>query len=75
MPGERRRILSLGEVKWGKLMGPGHVAHLRRARDLLDAKGHDVRDTLLACYSGVGFDAALAGERDVRTVGLQELYG
>ncbi|MEO3887534.1 hypothetical protein [Nonomuraea sp. B5E05] len=75
MPGERKRVLSLGEVKWGRTMGPGHVARLRRARDLLDAKGYDVRDTLLTCYSGVGFDAALAGESGVRRVGLEELYG
>ncbi|WP_379519750.1 AAA family ATPase [Nonomuraea insulae] len=75
MPGEQRRILSLGEVKLGKTMGPGHVARLRRARDLLDAKGYDVRDTMLACYGGAGFDGALSGERDVRAIGLDELYG
>ncbi|MBF8186479.1 hypothetical protein ITP53_12155 [Nonomuraea sp. K274] len=75
MPGERKRVLSLGEVKWGKTMRPGHVARLRRARDLLDAKGYDVRDTVLACYSGAGFDGALAGESDVRRVGVDELYG
>ncbi|MGW0807018.1 AAA family ATPase [Nonomuraea sp. NPDC002799] len=75
MPGERRRILSLGEAKWGKTMGPGHVARLRRAKDLLGAKGYDVEDAVLACYSGVGFDSALGGEGDVREVGLGELYG
>ncbi|NJP90214.1 ATP-binding protein [Nonomuraea sp. FMUSA5-5] len=75
MPGERRRILSLGEAKWGKTMGSGHVARLRRARDVLDAKGYDVSDTVLTCYSGAGFDASLARERDVRAVGLGELYG
>ncbi|MEO3870477.1 hypothetical protein ABGB18_16810 [Nonomuraea sp. B12E4] len=75
MPGERKRVLSLGEVKWGKTLGSGHVDRLRRAKDLLDAKGYDVRDTVLVCYSGVGFDSALAGERGVRTVGLGELYG
>jgi AAA+ ATPase superfamily predicted ATPase len=75
MRGERKRVLSLGEVKWGKTMGARHVARLRRARDLLDAKGYDVRDAKLACYSGVGFEAALAEERDVVTVGLGELYG
>ncbi|SDK12728.1 AAA family ATPase [Nonomuraea jiangxiensis] len=75
MPGERKRVLSLGEVEWGRTMGPGHVDRLRRAKDLLDAKGYDVRDTVLVCYSGVGFDGALAGERGVRTVGLGELYG
>ncbi|MER6947026.1 ATP-binding protein [Nonomuraea sp. NPDC000554] len=75
LPGEPRRIVSLGEVKWGRTMGAVHVSRLRRARELLAAKGYDVRDTVLACYSGVGFDAALRSERDVRCVGLGELYG
>ncbi|GGP00678.1 ATP-binding protein [Nonomuraea glycinis] len=75
MPGEPRRVLSLGEVKWGKAMGPGHSARLRRARELLAAKKYDVRDTVLACYSGVGFDGELGSEGDVRAVGLGELYG
>jgi uncharacterized protein len=75
MAGESRRVLSLGEVKWGKTMGPGHSARLRRARELLGAKGYDVRDTVLACYSGVGFDAEMLAEDDVRGVGLEELYG
>ncbi|MFI6176015.1 ATP-binding protein [Nonomuraea sp. NPDC051191] len=75
MRGERKRVLSLGEVKWGKVMGPRHVARLRRARDLLDAKGFDVRDAKLVCYSGAGFDPALAQESDVLAIGLKELYG
>ncbi|WP_240506480.1 ATP-binding protein [Thermoactinospora rubra] len=73
-PGRPPRVLSLGEAKWGKTMGPGHSARLRRARDLLAAKGYDVRDTVLACYSGAGFDAELLAEPDVRAVGLGELY-
>ncbi|WP_288047904.1 hypothetical protein [Nocardia sp.] len=74
-PGEARRVLSLGEVKWGRTMGPAHSRRLRRAKDLLAAKGYDVRDTQLACYSGAGFDGALRSETDVRAVGLDELYG
>lgn len=74
-PGEPKRVLSLGEVKWGKTMGPGHVARLARARELLAAKGYDVRDTVLACYSGEGFDAALRDESDVQAIGLEQLYG
>ncbi|WP_327106409.1 hypothetical protein [Nonomuraea glycinis] len=62
-------------MKWSKAMGPGHSARLRRARELLAAKKYDVRDTVLACYSGVGFDGALDSEEDVRAVGLGELYG
>ncbi|UBU11970.1 AAA family ATPase [Nonomuraea gerenzanensis] len=36
---------------------------------------HDVSDTVLTCYSGVGFDGSLAREGDVRAVGLAQLYG
>jgi AAA+ ATPase superfamily predicted ATPase len=76
VPGEQRRLLSLGEVKWGEVMGARHVERLRRARDLLAGRGYDTRDTVLTCYSGAGFESDLAegGER-VRTVGLDDLYG
>ncbi|RJO79187.1 ATP-binding protein [Nocardia panacis] len=57
--GQPRRILSLGEVKWDRVMTPGHVDRLRRARDLLSAKGFDTSRTILACYSGAGFDENL----------------
>lgn len=46
---------------------------LRRARDLLAVKGHDTRDTVLACYGGAGFQQDMPG--DVRLIGLPELYG
>lgn len=59
-PKEPRRVLSLGEVKWGEVMGLGHLDRLRRARDLLSVKGHDAADAVLACYSGAGFTADLA---------------
>jgi uncharacterized protein len=51
----RRRILSLGEAKWGRAMNVGDLRRLERARDLLAVKGFDTRHTRLACYSGVGF--------------------
>lgn len=76
IPGEPRRVLSLGEAKWGKVMGARHVDRLRRARDILAAKGYDTRDTVLACYSGAGFEPDLEnrpGER-VMTIGLDTLY-
>jgi uncharacterized protein len=55
-PGERRRILSLGEATWGEIMGLPHLERLRRARDLLAVKGFDTRDTALALYSAAGFN-------------------
>lgn len=75
VPGEPRRVLTLGEAKWGKRLGARHVDRLRRTRDLLAARGFDVRDTVLACYSGVGFEAGIEEMADVRTVAVTQLYG
>ena len=77
VPGEPRRVLSLGEAKWGEVIGERHVERLRRARDLLTNKGYDTRDVLLTCYGGAGFAPGLggaAGDR-VQTIGLEDLLG
>ncbi|MEV0404476.1 ATP-binding protein [Actinoallomurus sp. NPDC050550] len=74
---DERRILSLGEAKWGVVMGMRHLDRLRRARDLLSVKGYDTSETWLACYSGAGFDDELraAAQRDrVLLVDLDRLY-
>jgi hypothetical protein len=77
-PGRRRRVLSLGEVKWDKVMTPGHVDRLRRARDLLSVKGFDTTQTTLACYSGAGFDRNLIElgrvDRHILLVDLATVY-
>jgi AAA+ ATPase superfamily predicted ATPase len=74
-PGEPRRILSLGEAKWGDVLGARHVDRLRRARDLLADRGYDTRDTVLTCYGAAGFDPDLNVLGDhVLTVGLDDLY-
>jgi uncharacterized protein len=75
-PGRPRRILSLGEAKWDRVMDLRHVDRLRRARDLLAVKGFDTRDTVLSCYSGAGFSGELqtAEGHDIRLVGLDQLY-
>ncbi len=76
-PGERRRILSLGEVKWGDMMDRRHVERLAAARDLL-AADYDVSDCVLACYSAAGFDEHLRADAvsDPRLilVGLADIY-
>jgi hypothetical protein len=74
--GQPRKILSLGEAKWDRVMDRRHVDRLRRARDLLTAKGFDTRDTVLACYSGAGFHPDLAADTagDIRLIGLEQLY-
>ena len=74
-PGRPRRLLSLGEVKWGQIMTPQHAARLARARDLL-AASFDVSSCTLACYSGAGFSADLrsaAGPRLI-LVSSDDLY-
>jgi hypothetical protein len=81
-PGEPRRVLSLGEAQWGEVMGSRHVERLRRARDLLAGRGFDTRETVLACYSGTGFDPQLhaltSGDRKpadrVLTVTVNDLH-
>ncbi len=70
-PGHRRRVLSLGEAKWGEVMGRRHVARLERARELL-SKDYDTSGTVLACYSGAGFEPDL--DPAVLTIGLEDLY-
>jgi uncharacterized protein len=78
-PGRPRRVLSLGEAKWDKVMNAGHLERLRRARDLLAVKGYDTSATRLTCYSGAGFDGGLRDvartDTRVQLIGLDALYG
>jgi uncharacterized protein len=76
--GAARRVLSIGEVKWGEPLGMRHLERLRRARDLLVAKGHAAQDAVLTCYGGGGFDAELraaASAGDVVLMDPAALYG
>ncbi|MBO0804397.1 MAG: ATP-binding protein [Nocardiopsaceae bacterium] len=54
-PGQPRRILSLGEAKWGETMDMSHLARLQHSAALLGTRKYDTRDTILACYSAAGF--------------------
>jgi uncharacterized protein len=77
--GEPRRILSLGECKWGEIMGPRHLARLARALDLLAVKKYDTRSTTLACYSAAGFaqelhDMARRDPRGILLIGPEDIY-
>jgi AAA+ ATPase superfamily predicted ATPase len=76
-PGAPQQVISLGEAKWGKVMGMRHVERLRRARALLTVKGYDTTGTTLACYSGAGFEPELeaaASRGDVLLIDLARLY-
>ncbi|WP_283138196.1 AAA family ATPase [Rhizohabitans arisaemae] len=72
-------LLAIGEVKWGDIMGEGHLQRLRHIRDLI-ARGdrYDTSQTRLVCYSGSGFTEELSQARrrgEVDLVGLDDLYG
>lgn len=77
-PGAARRILALGEAKWGATLGVRHLDRLSRARDLLSSRGYDTRETRLACFGGAGFDQELAAvaraDPDVLLVPVDRLY-
>ena len=72
-PGLPRRVLSPGEAKWDKTTTVPHLDRLRRARDLLSAKGYDMTSTRLTCYSGAPFDSAL--REAARTDSMVPLIG
>jgi hypothetical protein len=77
-PGEPRRVLSLGEAKWGRVMGLRHLQRLIRARELLTQQGIDASGATMVCYSGAGFDdelrAAATEKPDVLLVDPARLY-
>lgn len=74
-PGRPRRLLSLGEVKWGAVMDSGHVGRLARARDLLSST-YDTDGCVLGCYSGNGFSEDLRSAKDQRValITLSDIY-
>jgi len=77
VPGQPRRVLSLGEAKWGETIGTRHIERLRRARDLLANRGYDTRGTVLAGYSAAGFEPGVSdspGPDRVLAVDLDMLY-
>jgi AAA+ ATPase superfamily predicted ATPase len=73
-----RQVLSLGEAKWGEVIGHHHLDRLVRARELLTLKGYDTEGTVLTCYGGSGFTeelAAAAAKNDqILLVDLDRLY-
>lgn len=73
-----RKVLSLGEVKWGEVIGPRHLQRLHTARDLVRRKGLDTSDTTLACFSAAGFTDELqtvSEKENVQLISLEQIYG
>ena len=73
--GRPRRVLSLGEAKWGEVMTSRHVQRLARARDLL-SPAFDTTSCVLACYGAAGFSDDLRAAADPRLamVSLADIY-
>ena len=56
-------LLSIGEVKWGDVMGIRHLERLRHVADLIHRGGrYDTSHLRLACYSAAGFTLDLTAE-------------
>lgn len=75
----RRRVLSIGEVKWGREMGVRDLRRLQDIRDRLGARRDvDAGGARLACYGAGGFTdelRAIADRGHVLLVGPEDLYG
>lgn len=76
----RQPLLAIGEVKWGDIMGMGHLERLARIRALLVAQGkyYGAETAKLTCFSAAGFTDELreraANSSDVVLVGAADLY-
>ncbi len=74
-----RPLLALGEVKWGDVMGHGHVDRLMRVRELLTAQGRSrADDARLLCVSAAGFTDELrdraSNDPAIQLIGASDLY-
>lgn len=74
----RRRVLALGEAKWGERMGLPHLGRLRRIRELVHGrKNVDASDAVLICAGAAGFTpelVAAGGRGEAVLVDLDRLY-
>ncbi|MFE6684933.1 ATP-binding protein [Streptomyces sp. NPDC057743] len=70
-------LLSVGLARWNEVMDLSHLARLRRILALATAAGEDTAQTVLTCYSGVGFGPELRAAEakgEVLLVGADRLY-
>lgn len=74
-----KRLVALGEVKWGTRLGMPHLERLERAKDLLAAQGWQTEEATSLCVSGIGgfsphlIEAEKQGRVTLLT--LADLYG
>jgi AAA+ ATPase superfamily predicted ATPase len=72
-----RNLLTIGEAKWGDIMGMGHLNRMEKIADLLAAR--DQRPNVITLFSGAGFmpdlqNAAAASGGRIQLVDLKRLY-
>jgi hypothetical protein len=77
-PGGRRVLLAIGEAKWAETIGMGHLARLRRIKELLTRAGQPGAETAELLLFGAAEPSpqlrTLAADGDVQLIGLHELY-
>ncbi|WP_283136988.1 AAA family ATPase [Rhizohabitans arisaemae] len=71
------RLLAIGEAKWDKTMGMGHLDRLQKIADLLGER--DRRPETLLLFSGAGFTtelqaAAASSAGTIQLISLERLY-
>ena len=74
----RRVLLAIGEAKWAETIGMGHLARLKRIRDLLIRSGQPGAESAqLLLFGGTEPSPQLrtsAADGDVQIIGLNDLY-
>jgi uncharacterized protein len=77
-PGGRRVLLAIGEAKWAETIGTGHLARLRRIRELLIRAGQPGAETARLLLFGSTEPSpelrTLAANGEVQFVDLHDLY-
>ncbi|QSB17028.1 ATP-binding protein [Natronosporangium hydrolyticum] len=75
---QRKRLLALGEAKWGTELELGHLDRLTTALELAAARGFDAAQARLMLFSGAGFTAPLieraTADDRVELIDLTRLY-
>jgi uncharacterized protein len=74
----RRVLLAIGEAKWAEPIGMGHLARLRRIKELLTRAGQPGAETAQLFLFGAAEPSPRlrgpAADGDVQLIGLYELY-
>ena len=77
-PGGRRVLLAIGEAKWAETIGMGHLARLRRIKELLTRAGQPGAETAELLLFGAAEPSPQlrtpVADGDFQLIGLHELY-